>query len=77
MARNLSLEPALPNTEIQADILVGLLKKHEHLIFFQIVNPPAFKTFLKTLHITSIRILSTRRMRFKQLGTRQKQVANL
>jgi Dyp-type peroxidase family len=54
MARNLSLEPALPTTAIQADILVGLLKKHEHFIFFQIVNPPAFKTFLKTLHITSM-----------------------
>jgi len=34
MARDLNAEPLFPVEEIQADILVGLKKRHEHLMFF-------------------------------------------
>lgn len=54
MARDLSKEPLFPTDEIQGDILVGLVKKTEHLIFFRIDDAAAFKVFLKTLHITSM-----------------------
>ena len=54
MARDVSEEPLFPTDEIQGDILVGLIKKTEHLIFFCIHDVGAFKTFLKTLHITSM-----------------------
>ncbi len=54
MARDLSLEPALPTNNIQGDILVGLAKRHEHLMFFRIVDVDEFRAFLKTLHITSM-----------------------
>ena len=54
MARDLTAEPALPANNIQADILVGLLKRHEHLMFFRIVDVVKFKKFLKTLHVTSL-----------------------
>lgn len=54
MARDLTLEPPLPVNEIQGDILIGLPKLHEHLIFFEIVDAVKFKAFLKTLDITSV-----------------------
>lgn len=54
MARDLSQEPLLPTTDIQGDILVGLIKKTEHLFFFHIDDVAVFKTFLKTLEITSM-----------------------
>lgn len=54
MARDLSQEPLFPTDEIQGDILVGLIKKTEHLLFFRIDDAGVFKTFLKTLHITSM-----------------------
>jgi Dyp-type peroxidase family len=54
MARDLSLEPAFPTNAIQGDILVGLAKRHEHLMFFRIVDVDEFKVFLATLHITSM-----------------------
>jgi Dyp-type peroxidase family len=53
MARELDAEPLLPSKEIQADILVGLLKRREHLLFFSIETPAAFKTFVKGLELTS------------------------
>lgn len=53
MPRNLHAEPLLPTDDIQGDILVGLLKNHEHLIFFEIEDTNKFKVFLKTLPITS------------------------
>lgn len=53
MPRDLQAEPILPTEDIQADILVGLLKNHEHLIFFEIVDVVRFKMFLKTLAVTS------------------------
>lgn len=54
MARDLTKEPAFPTNIIQGDILVGLPKRHEHLIFFRIVDVDEFKVFLKTLHFTSM-----------------------
>jgi len=54
MARNLTAEPPLPVNEIQGDILIGLPKRHEHLMFFEIVDPVKFKAFLKTVDITSV-----------------------
>ena len=54
MARDLTLEPPLPVNEIQGDILIGLPKRREHLIFFEIVDAVKFKAFLKTLDITSV-----------------------
>lgn len=54
MARDLTNEPALPTASIQGDILVGLLKRHEHLIFFRVVDDNKFKNFLQTLHVTSM-----------------------
>jgi Dyp-type peroxidase family len=53
MARELDAEPLLPSKEIQGDILVGLLKRREHLLFFGIDNAAAFKTFVKGLELTS------------------------
>lgn len=53
MDRDLTQQAHLPVEDIQGDILVGLLKRHEHLMFFHITNKDQFKTFLKTLHITS------------------------
>ena len=53
MARDLSVEPQLAVDDIQGDIIVGLLKQHEHLMFFQIVDKPRFRQFLQTLSLTS------------------------
>lgn len=53
MERDLAQEPPLPVDDIQGDILVGLPKRHEHLMFFRIADAGRFKAFLKTLHITS------------------------
>lgn len=54
MTRDLSQEPLFPTDDIQGDILVGLPKKTEHLLFFRIDDAKVFKTFLKTLEITSM-----------------------
>src|SRR3712207_1173673 len=54
-ARDLAAEPLLAVADIQGDILSGMPKRHEHLIFFQITDTAKFKAFLKTLHITSVR----------------------
>jgi len=54
MARNLGQEPPLPTMILQGDILPGLIKKHERLIFFGIKDVGAFKTFLDGLQITSM-----------------------
>jgi Dyp-type peroxidase family len=61
MARNLSNEPKFPTSEIQGDILAGLPKNHEHLIFFHITDITRFKAFIKTLELTSMQeCLATR-----------------
>ncbi|WP_019905778.1 Dyp-type peroxidase [Methylobacterium sp. 77] len=54
MARDLEAEPLFPLDVIQGDILAGLPKRHEHLMFFTITDPVSFKSFLKTLHVTSM-----------------------
>jgi hypothetical protein len=54
MARDLNAEPIFPISDIQGDILAGLPKRCELLLFFKIQDPAAFKTFLKTLHVTSM-----------------------
>lgn len=55
MARDLAAEPLLPIDEIQGDILVGLLKRVERLIFFQILDIPRFRHFVSGLRVTSTR----------------------
>lgn len=54
MARDLTKEPLLPVTDIQGDILVGLTKRCERLIFFKIENPAEFKRFVAGLAITTM-----------------------
>ncbi|HEV7804209.1 MAG TPA: Dyp-type peroxidase [Solirubrobacteraceae bacterium] len=53
MARDLDAEPLLPSAEIQGDILVGLTKKFETLLFFSIDDASAFTAFLKGLDLTT------------------------
>ena len=54
MSHDASLEPIFPTHEIQGDILTGLPKRHEHLMFFNVTNIGIFKSFLKKLEITSM-----------------------
>ncbi len=54
MARDLQAEPLFPAKEIQGDILVGLPKNHQHLMFFKIEDASKFRSFLKGLEITSV-----------------------
>lgn len=53
MARDLNAEPVLPSDDIQGDILAGLIKQSETLLFFHIDNPPAFKAFIHGVDLTS------------------------
>jgi len=53
MTRDLSAEPVFPSDDIQGDILVGLLKKEEHLLFFSIDDAQAFRAFLSGLELTN------------------------
>ena len=55
MTRDLSQEPLLAVDNVQGDILVGLIKKVERLIFFRIDNAKEFKAFVKALDVTSMR----------------------
>jgi hypothetical protein len=54
MLRDLALEPQLHTVDIQGDILPGLLKRHENLIFFRIDDAAAFKKFVAELPITTM-----------------------
>ena len=54
MARDLSKEPKFATSDIQGDILAGLPKRHQHLIFFTIADLGKFKAFIKTLDLTSM-----------------------
>jgi Dyp-type peroxidase family len=54
MPRDLNAEPTFQTPDIQGDILAGLPKRCELLLFFKIQDPKVFKAFLKTLHITSM-----------------------
>jgi Dyp-type peroxidase family len=53
MSRDVHAEPVLATTRIQGDILPGLLKKDELLLFFRIDSPADFLPFLKGLPLTS------------------------
>jgi Dyp-type peroxidase family len=55
MARNLAVEPLLPVDEIQGDVLVGLLKRVERLVFFEITDRNRFRQFVSTVRLTSAR----------------------
>src|SRR4051812_12708325 len=66
MPRDLNAESLFPISEIQGDILAELLKRREKLMFFQIQDPAAFKTFLKTLDITSMEECLAQRTLIKQ-----------
>jgi Dyp-type peroxidase family len=54
MPRNPGLEPLFPTTDIQGDILVGLLKNVEKFVFFHITDGELFSAFLETVEITSM-----------------------
>lgn len=47
MARALNAEPLFPTEDIQGDILAGLPKRRERLLFFRVEDPAAFTAFLK------------------------------
>jgi Dyp-type peroxidase family len=66
MARELDKEPLLPSKDIQGDILAGLIKRREHLLFFDITNAQAFKTFLDGLELTSQEVALAQRDLIKQ-----------
>ena len=55
MARDLAAEPILPIDDIQGDVLIGLLKRVERLIFFKISDITRFRQFVSNLHLTSTR----------------------
>ena len=65
MARNLANEPVFATSEIQGDILPGLPKNHEHLIFFHIQNVGKFKKFVKGLSLTSMQECLAKRAAIK------------
>ncbi len=54
MARDVTTEPLFPVEDIQGDILTGLSKRVERLLFFTIDDPGVFKEFLNTLQVTSM-----------------------
>jgi Dyp-type peroxidase family len=54
MVRDLTAEPLFPIEDIQGDILVGLPKRFERLLFFSIDEPDDFKEFLNALQVTSV-----------------------
>ncbi|WP_375424066.1 Dyp-type peroxidase [uncultured Friedmanniella sp.] len=54
MSRNLNAEPQLDTHAIQGDILPGLLKKDEALLFFTIDDVTTFRPFLHALPFTSM-----------------------
>jgi hypothetical protein len=51
MARDLSQEPLLPVNDIQGDILLGLPKRVERLLFFKIEHVQTFRNFLAQLNL--------------------------
>lgn len=61
MPREVHLEPVLATTQIQGDILPGLLKKNELLLFFTIDSPADFVPFLQGLPITSMQTVLDQR----------------
>ena len=70
MSHDAGLEPLFPIADIQGDILVGLPKRHEHLMFFEVVDDGIFKKFLDSLDITSMQDC----LRFRDEIAAQKQI---
>ena len=54
MPRDVHAEPVLATSRIQGDLLPGLLKKNELLLFFRIDDAGDFLPFLKRLPVTSM-----------------------
>ena len=61
MPRAVHLEPVLATARIQGDVLPGLLKKDELLLFFTIDSPADFVPFLKGLPVTSMQTVLDQR----------------
>jgi Dyp-type peroxidase family len=61
MPRDVHAEPVLATTRIQGDILPGLLKKNELLLFFRIDSAADFLPFLKGLPLTSMQTVLEQR----------------
>ena len=61
MPRDVHAEPLLATRKIQGDILPGLLKKDELLLFFTIDSPVDFVAFLKGLPLTSMQTVLDQR----------------
>lgn len=53
MPRNIPNEPLFNVADVQGDILIGLPKRVERLIFFKIIDAPSFKELIASLPITS------------------------
>lgn len=66
MARALNAEPLFPTEDIQGDILAGLPKRRERLLFFRVEDPAAFTAFLKDLQLTSLQECLAQRDLIKQ-----------
>ncbi|GAA3569470.1 peroxidase [Microlunatus spumicola] len=61
MPRDVHAEPVLATSRIQGDLLPGLLKKNELLLFFRIDDPGDFLPFLKGLPLTSMQTVLDQR----------------
>ncbi len=61
MARDVHGEPVLATSRIQGDVLPGLLKKNELLLFFRIDSADDFLPFLKGLPLTSMQTVLDQR----------------
>ena len=61
MTRAVHAEPVLETTRIQGDILPGLLKKNELLLFFRIDDAADFLPFLRGLPLTSMQTVLDQR----------------
>ena len=61
MTRDVHAEPVLATTRIQGDILPGLLKKDELLLFFRIDSTADFLPFLQGLPLTSMQTVLDQR----------------
>jgi Dyp-type peroxidase family len=61
MSRDVHAEPVLATSRIQGDILPGLLKKNELLLFFRIDSATDFVPFLKGLPLTSMQTVLEQR----------------
>ncbi|MGI3785561.1 MAG: hypothetical protein ACRYG2_32850 [Janthinobacterium lividum] len=61
MLRDVHAEPVLATTRIQGDVLPGLLKKDELLLFFRIDSALDFLPFLQGLPLTNMQTVLDQR----------------